>query len=128
MREEIVIHTDHPLRPEIRVTAVGVVSGPISVVPDRIRMVNVKSREGASIDVNLLVRGGNEANIEVAQTPEHVDVAVEADEANKGRYKLKVNVPQGTPAGFIDGDIVLKTDQENAGELRIPVSILVGAN
>lgn len=128
LREEIVIHTDHPLRPEIRVTAVGMVSGPISVVPERIRMVNVKSREGASIDVNLLVRGGHEAKIEVAQKPENLDAAIEADGETKGRYKLKVNVPQGTPAGFIDGDIVLKTDQENAGELRIPVSILVGAN
>jgi len=104
------------------------VSGPISVVPERIRMVNVKSREGASVNVSLLVRGGNEARIEVAQMPENLDAAIEPDEATKGRYKLKVNVPQGTPSGLIDGDIVLKTDQENAGELRIPVSILVGAN
>jgi len=128
LREEIVIKTDHPLRPEIRISAVGTVIGPISVVPERIRMVNVKSREGASIDVALLVRGGNEAKIEVAEKPEKLNAAIESDGETQGRYKLKVNVPEGTPAGFIDGDIVLKTDQPNAGELRVPVSILVGAN
>lgn len=128
LREEIVIHTDHPLRPEIRVTAVGMVSGPISVVPERVRMVNVKSHDGASIDVNLLVRGGHEAKIEVAQKPERIDAAVTPDDAGGGRYKLRVSVPQGAAAGLIDGDIVLKTDQANAAELRIPVSILVSAN
>jgi len=128
LREEVVIKTDHPLRPEIRITAVGTVSGSISVVPERIRMVNVKSREGASADVALVVRGGKEAKIEIAEKPEHLDAAIAPDDAAKGRYKLKVNVPQGAPAGFIDGDIVLKTDQADAAELRIPVSILVGAN
>lgn len=128
LREEILIKTDHPLRPEIRVTAVGAVSGPISVVPERVRMVNVKSRDGASTDVSLLVRGGNEAKIEVAEKPEKINATIEPSDAANGRYKLKVDVPQGTPAGFIDGDIVLKTDQPNAAELRIPVSVLVGAN
>ncbi len=130
LREEVVIHTDHPLRPEIKVTVVGTVNGPISVLPERIRMVTVKSRDGASADVTLLVRGGQEAKFEVAQKPEKLEVSIEPSPTAtlKGRYTVKVVVPQGTPAGLIDGDIVLKTDHPNASELKIPVSILVGAN
>lgn len=128
LREEILIKTDHPLRPEIRVTAAGTVSGAISVVPERVRMMNVKSRDGASTELTLVVRGGKEAKIEVAQTPKNLDATVEPAESAQGRYKLKISVPQGVPAGYIDGDIVLKTDQEDAAELRVPVSILVGTN
>ncbi|MDG3006730.1 Ig-like domain-containing protein [Paludisphaera mucosa] len=130
MREEVVIHTDHPHRPEIKLTVVGAVSGPISVVPDRVRMVTVKSKEGASAEVTLLVRGGKEANFTVAQKPDKIDVSVEPADAGgvKGRYRLKVNVPKGTPPGLIDGEIVLKTDMASVGELKVPVSFLVGSN
>lgn len=128
LREEVLIKTDHPLRPEIRVTAVGTVSGAISVMPERVRLMNVKSRDGASTELTLVVRGGKAAKIEVADKPKNLDAAIEADESNPGRYKLKVSVPQGVPAGYIDGDIVLKTDQDDAAELRIPVSIVVGTN
>ena len=34
-------------------------------------------------------------------------------------------MPPGTPAGEIDGDIVLKTDHPKASELKIPVIILI---
>ena len=127
MREEIVIHTDHPLRPEIKLTVVGTVSGPVSVVPDRLRMVTVKSKDGATGEVTLLVRGGQEAKFEVAEKPEKLEVAVEPTEA-KGRYRMKVQVPKGTPNGLIDGVIVLKSDVPGVAELKVPVSFLVGAN
>jgi len=127
MREEVVIHTDHPLRPEIKLTVVGTVSGPVSVVPDRLRMVTVKSKDGAAGEVTLLVRGGQEAKFEVAQKPEKLEVAVEPTEA-KGRYRMKVQVPKGTPSGLIDGEIVLKSDVPGVAELKVPVSFLVGAN
>lgn len=130
MREEIVVHTDHPHRPEIKLTAVGTVVGPVSVVPDRLRMVTVKSAEGASSEITLAVRAGKEANFTVIGKPEKLKVSIEPDESagGKGRYRLKIDIPKGTPSGLIDGDIVLKTDLVNAGELRIPVSFLVGSN
>ncbi|AMV36577.1 DUF1573 domain-containing protein [Planctomyces sp. SH-PL62] len=130
MREEIVIHTDHPLRPEIKLTVVGSVSGPISVVPDRLRMVTVKSKEGASGEVRLLVRGGKEAHFDVAQKPEKLEVSVEPIDpvGAKGRYLMKVSVPKGTAPGLIDGEILLKSDLPGVAELKVPVSFLVGAN
>ena len=125
MREEVVIHTDHPHRPEIKLMLVGTVSGPVSAIPDRIRMVSVKSKEGGSGEVLLNVRGGQEATFSVAEKPGKLDVAVEPTDA-KGRYRMKVTVPRETPPGLIDGDVVLKTDLPNGGELKVPVSFLVG--
>jgi hypothetical protein len=71
------------------------------------------------------VRGGRYAAFSVAQKPDKLDVAIEPTDA-KGRYRMKVSVPRDTPPGLIDGDVVLKTDLPNAGELKIPVSFLVG--
>ncbi|WP_165075181.1 DUF1573 domain-containing protein [Paludisphaera rhizosphaerae] len=130
MREEIVIHTDHPHRPEIKLTAVGTVVGPVSVVPDRLRMVTVKSAEGASSEVHLSVRAGKEATFTVASKPDKLEVSITPEESAdvKGRYKVTIKVPKGTSTGLIDGEVVLKTDLPNAGELKIPVSFLVGSN
>jgi len=129
MREEVVIHTDHKLRPEIKITVVGSVSGPVSVLPERLRMVTVKSSEGASSEITLLVRGGKAANFEVARKPDQLKISIEPSDLgdSKGRYRLKVDIPKGTTPGYIDKDIILKTDLPNAGELKIPVNILVGA-
>ncbi|WP_165253046.1 DUF1573 domain-containing protein [Paludisphaera soli] len=131
MREEVVIHTDHPLRPEIKLTVVGSVTGPISVVPDRLRMVTVRSKDGAAGEVSLLVRGGKETHFEVARKPEKVEVSVEPSESAggaKGRYRMKVSVPKGTAPGLIDGEVVLKSDLPGVAELKVPVSFLVGGN
>jgi hypothetical protein len=125
MREEIVVHTDHPHRPEFKLMVVGVVSGPVSVSPERVRMVSVKSRDGGGAEILLNVRGGQEASFDVARKPEKLDVAIEPTDV-KGRYRARITVPKGTPAGLVDGDVVLKTDLPNAGELKIPVSFLVG--
>lgn len=131
MREEVVIHTDHPHRPEVKLTAVGTVVGPVSVVPDRLRMITVKSGEGATTVLALSVRAGKEANFTVAEKPEKLEVSITPDDSAagvKGRYLMKISVPKGTSPGLIDGDIVVKSDIPSAGELKIPVSFLVGSN
>lgn len=125
MREEVVIHTDHPHRPEVKVMVVGHVSGPVSATPERIRMTSVKSKDGGSGEVKLNVRGGGEATFTVADKPQNVDVAIEPLDV-KGQYRVKVTVAPGAPAGLIDGDVVLKSDLPNGGELKIPVVFLVG--
>jgi hypothetical protein len=129
MREEVVIHTDHPLRPEIKVYVTGSVSGPISVLPERLRMVTVKSSEGASGEITLLVRGGQAANFEVVRKPDQLNVSVEPNDSgdHKGRYRVKVDIPKGTMPVYIDAPIILKSDVPNASELKIPVNILIGA-
>ena len=126
-REELVIQTDHPDQPELKMTIAGRMTGPITVHPEKLEMLNVVSRAGASRDFSLLVRGGKEIHFEVALAPEKVKVAIVRDEASrlKGRYRVTVTVPPGTPAGLIDEPIVLKTDHPKVREVKIPVSIYV---
>ena len=52
--EELVIETDHPLKSEIKMSIGGNVNGPITVIPDRVRMPTVSSSQGASRDMTLL--------------------------------------------------------------------------
>src|SRR5207248_732485 len=40
-REEVLVRTDHPLQPEIQLIVVGTLTGPISVVPEEIRLSEV---------------------------------------------------------------------------------------
>jgi hypothetical protein len=125
--DELVITTDHPKQPEIRLPIGGKMEGPISVTPPGLRMRDVVSRDGASANLKLTVRGGRETRIEVAEKPENLDVAVVPvdTEKAKGRYNLTVKVPPGTAVGKVGGFIVLKTDHPMASEMKIPVDILV---
>jgi hypothetical protein len=126
-QEELVIQTDHPKQPEVKVTIAGHVSGPISAVPPGLRMLGVSGLKGAKGVITLLVRGYPETHFLVAKQPEKVQVAIERDDTPtlKGRYLMTVTVPPGTAGGLVDGDIVLKTDHPKVSELKIPVRILV---
>jgi Protein of unknown function (DUF1573) len=129
--EELVIETDHPLKPEIKMTITGNITGPITAIPERVRISNVSSSQGATHHMTLLVRGGRATKFEVAYYPENmsekINVTITPDDtqSQKGRYKMTVTVPPGTPAGPVDGDIILKTDHPNVSEMKIPVSILI---
>ena len=73
-QEELVIETDHPLKSEIKVRSWATVTGPITVIPERLRMSNVSSSQGASRDMMLLVRGGTPTKFTVVRHPEKVQV------------------------------------------------------
>jgi hypothetical protein len=125
--DELVIETDHPLKSEIKMSVGGNVTGPITVIPERLRMPSVSSSQGATRDMTLLVRGATSTKFEVADRPGKLDVKITPDDTptQKGRYKMTVTVPKGTSAGPVDGDIILKTDHPKAVEMKIPVSILI---
>jgi hypothetical protein len=101
--------------------------GPISAIPERLRIPNVTSRDGASRNVTLFVRGGQETHFQVTHKPEKVEVAIAPDDTStlKGRYRMTVKVPPGTPAGPVDDKIILKTNHPKVGELKIPVTIYI---
>jgi hypothetical protein len=126
-RDEVVVNTDNKLAPEVKLAVSGTVTGPISVHPERLRLINVTTARGGSGEATILVRGGKPTKFEVAQKPEKVDVQIASAETNtlKGRYRMTVSVPPGTPAERIKGNIVLKTDNPKAAEIVIPVDILV---
>jgi hypothetical protein len=125
--DELVIETDHPKRSELKLPITGSVSGPISVIPEQVRMPSVTSREGARRDSTIFVRGGRPTEFEVAYAPKKLKVEITLDDSGtqKGRYRMTISVPKGTPAGSIQDEIILRTDHPRATELKIPVNILI---
>jgi hypothetical protein len=128
-RDQLVIETDHPDQSKIEMTLTGFVTGPISIMPANLRMIDVRGKEGGAGQVNLLVRGGQPTNFTVAEKPKNIEVAVIPNNTPslKGRYRVTVTVPPGTPAGLVDGEIILHTDHPTVKELKIPVNILIRA-
>ncbi len=126
-REEVVVHTDHPRQPEIRLTLLGRVVGPIVVSPDRLRLTNVSSSQGAEPELKIVVRGKRATKFEVVHTPPTFKAEVVPNEkgAQGGLYRLVVTIPPGIAPGTIDGEIVLKTDHPLASEVKIPVNVFV---
>jgi hypothetical protein len=126
-QDELIIETDHPLKREVKVILTGNVTGPISVIPERVRMPSVSSSKGATRDLTIVVRQGVPTKFTVDQHPDKIQVEIKPDDATptKGRYKMTVTIPKGTAAGPVDGEIVLKTDHPAAAEIKVPVSILI---
>jgi hypothetical protein len=122
--DELVIETDHPLRKEVKVSIHGYATGPISVVPDQVRMTGVSGPLGATHSVSLLVRGGKEVEFTVVKKPENIDVTI-AKTDQKGRYRMTVAVPAGSSPARIQEDIIIHTDHPRAAEIKIPVTILI---
>jgi hypothetical protein len=126
-REEVVIKTDHPKKPEVKLTVAGKMVGPISASPERVLFKLVHSPQGDTGAVTLTVRGLRPTKFEVERKPEKLDVGVtQVDPSTPGgQYLLTVTVPPGMPPGDIEDQIVLKTDHPKAAEVKIPVAIRV---
>jgi hypothetical protein len=122
-----VIETDHPLRKEVRVSIHGYATGPISVVPDQLRMTGVSGPLGGTQSLSLVVRGGKEVNFKIVKKPELIDVTIAPYDGSKqkGRYRLTVAVPPGSSPANIQDDIILQTDHPSATEIKIPVRITI---
>ena len=131
-QEELIVATDHPLKPEIPFTVSGKIEGPINLSPrDRVRIIGVRPKEGASESLTVWVRGQKETKFTVEKKPKDIDVRVDpmgaAGEAMQ--YRLTVTIPPGLPAGsHFDDTIILKTDHPHASEVKIPVLVIVGAS
>ncbi len=126
--DELVVQTDHPIRPEVKVSIAGHVNGPISVVPDRLRLSNVIGRTGASQQLKIMVRGNTPTKFEVAHKPDKIQVAIappQGPATKTGFYSMTVTVPPGTSSGAVNGDIILRTDHPKVSEVKIPVNIFV---
>ena len=124
--DTLVVETDHPLQKETKISIQGYANGPIGVVPQKIVMTGVSGVTGATQSVSMLVRGGKPTKFEIIQKPDdRLGVEIVPFEDQKGRYRLTVTVPPGTPAAHIDKDIILKTDHPRASEIKIPTSIII---
>ncbi len=125
--EEMVIVTDHPSRPTVKVAIAGNAVGPITAIPSRLQINRVASAKGGSKELALVVRGAKGTKFEVVSGPKALKVTIEPETrpGRRGQYRLTATVPPGTPPGALYDPIVIKTDHPRAPELKIPVSIFV---
>jgi hypothetical protein len=126
-REEITMETDHPDQPKLNITLAGTATGPISLMPNRLRGVVVNGKEGGTQLITMIVRGGEATKFKVAHQPKNVEVSVASNETptQKGRYRLTVKVLPGTRSVVIDDEIILNTSHPKVSELKIPINIVV---
>ena len=124
--ETLVIETDHPLLKEIQVAIRGYATGPIAIVPAKLSL-RANGTVGGTTSMSVNVRGGEDVIFTVLQKPgENVEVSVTPYGDNqKGRYRLTVTVPPGTPPGRMDKDLILHTTHPRASEIKIPADIIV---
>jgi hypothetical protein len=128
-REEMIVDTDHPDQPRYQLVLAGVASGPISLMPSILRLVAINGKQGGSGQLTMLVREGRSTSFKILRKPEKLEVSVAPNDTPtlKGRYRLTVTVPPGTTPGLIDDEIIFETDHPNVGQLKVPVSIVVGS-
>lgn len=126
-REEVVIKTDHPQQPEVRLSVVGKMSGPVNLLPAVLSMHQVDGKTGGTGELIVSVRNNRETKIEIEKAPKKVktEIAPLDGGTKKGRYRLTVTVPPGTTAQEIEDEVVLKTDHPKAERVSVPVSIWV---
>ncbi len=133
-KEELLIKTDHPSQPEMRLVVEGRLMGPINTAPDVVRLPDVSGARGATALLSLFVRGQAETHFTVEKVPPPLKVEITPVDTNPAsgdaphnnrQYRLKVTVPKGSPSQEINEPIILKTDHPDAGEVTIPVRVVV---
>jgi hypothetical protein len=123
-KEEVVVSTDHPKQPELRIGVGGRMTGAITIMPNTVVMHQADGRLGSTSDVMLTVRNARETKFEIVSKPEGLDVELKPAD-RPGRYRLTVKVPAGSRSTKIQDEIVLKTDHPKADKVIVPVSIFV---
>ena len=127
--EEVLIQTDHPEKPEVRLHVRGRITGPITFSPERLFIHDANTVDGGSTTSTVWVRGRSGTSVTVESAPPHVQVSFaplpQAAGVAGTKLQMKVTVPPGSPAEQFQGDIVLKTDHPKAAEIRIPLDVVV---
>jgi len=120
--EELVLKTDHPSEPEIRLSLTGTINGPISLVPSSLRLAGLTTEKGGQLDLRILVQNNRKTAFEVKRKPEKFSVEVLPGEgAKEGQYRLVVKIPPGMPVGTVNEELVLTTDHPHAKEVKVPI-------
>lgn len=133
-REELILKTDHPKRPELRVYVQGRLVGPVSLNPATLFDHQIRRDRGATLSTILSVRGQETTRFEVVSKPESVQVRFEpirrssrtrSAGAKFRQYRLILTVPPGMRSGPIEDFLMIKTDHPRAERLKIPIDLII---
>lgn len=128
--EEILIETDHPQKSELKFKVMGKVTGPITVIPERgVTVRGATASDGGTEKLKIVARNRTSVNFTVEKKPQALEVSIvpipPAAGAKSSMYNMIVKVIPGTDSGRIVDEIVLRTDDPLAKEVKVPVDILV---
>ncbi len=123
---ELVIATNDPDRPELKVAVFGQVEGNLVVVPsDKLDFQLVPHDKSRTLSLLAKVRSDVAESIKVARiTPEFLKFEFHAVKSGNGGHGLavvEVTVPAGSPVGPFEGAIEVATDHVAGTQVRIPV-------
>jgi len=131
---EVAVETDHPKQSDFVIPLTGRIVGPISALPEALRIAHISGPKGGQGRITLTVRDHDKTEFTVVQKPDKVDVTISAIPVKTGvdpaqaktrQYLMTVSVPPGTSPGEILGAIMLKTDHPKASQVKIPLDLLV---
>jgi hypothetical protein len=127
--EEVRVETDHPQKSELRFKVLGKVTGPITVLPERITIRGATTTSGGTEFLKIIVRGRDQVAFTVEKLPKDLGVVIERMPPSPGAkgsmYKMVAKLAPGADSGRIVDEILIKTDDPAASELKVPVDILV---
>ncbi len=127
--EEVLVETDHPRQPQLRFKVTGKITGPITATPETVTLRGATSSNGGTQDITLWARGRASVKFQVEKLPPGMEVTIDPSpqpaEVKGSKYRMRVRLVPGIESGRIVEEIVLKTDDPKADELRIPVDALV---
>ncbi len=127
--DEVVVQTDHPDRKSHTIRVRGKVTGPVSLTPDRVTMADASAFNGGSQVLTIWDRSRPEVNFTVEKKPKGMDVSIvrlpSAAGAKGSSYRMTVKLDPGVDSGLIEDEILLKSDDPKAGEIRVPVSVVI---
>jgi hypothetical protein len=127
--EEVLVETDHPHKSKLTIKVVGRVTGPITFVPERVIIRGATSSNGGTERLKIVARGRSSVNFTVTHKPKALDLSIEPiaqPEGAKGSlYWMIAKVIPGTESGRIVDEIILKTDDPSASEVKVPVDVIV---
>lgn len=119
---------NHKLSPGYEVAFDAKVRGPVTVVPERVRMFGVDSDGASHSDVMVWLKKVAGASLQVVDVtaPLGATISPEPDPMDgSDKFRLRVTVPKGIPSGALNGVVKLKSDDPAVGEVVVPVAVLV---
>lgn len=117
-----------PKQPRVMLTSSGEVQAPIEVLP--LPALYLSQYQGEPASGSLEIRSNQAAPLQITQLEPkgtHFQASLETLEPGK-RYRLRVQVPEGTPIGRYRESVLLHTNDPARPRLNIEVNTLVKAS
>jgi len=121
----IVIHTNHPREPKVEIPVRATIKGAVDFRPGLLFLGIVKKGQEGKGTIVLSTAGDQPLKIEKIDNPlDHVSVEVRPQIEGKA-YVITATLGDTAPAGTIEGELVIHTNDPDQPQIGVPVYGLV---